>query len=222
MKSRPLKVAVLISGHGSNLKAMLDAIAEGRLQMEIVRVLSNRADAGGIAHARAAGVAVSISNHTAYPDRQAHDHAILRILERDQVQLVVLAGYMRVLGEAITQRFNGSMINLHPSLLPRHKGLDTYNRALRAGDSETGASIHFVTAGLDAGPLIAQVRMPILATDDATSLANRLGPLEHQLLLATLELFCQHQLSLASGQVFYRGHALEKPLQLQADGRIGD
>ena len=218
MKSARLKAAVLISGTGSNLKALIDAVKSGRLALNIVRVVSNRTDAGGIEHARAAGIPVSIISHQDYPDRQEHDGAVARVLGGDGTELVILAGYMRILGESFTARFEGRMINLHPSLLPLYKGLDTYTRALNAGDRETGASIHIVTAGLDSGPVISQVRIPIEPVDDAGSLRNRLGPLEHKLLVATVDQFCQRTVRFESGKIMYGNHALGQPLQMSHDG----
>jgi len=220
MSRRRLKTAVLISGRGSNLKAMIDAVASKRLDMRIVLVISSRADAPGIAFARGAGIPVTVISQKGYADREAHDAAINRTLEAAQAQLIVLAGYMRILTEVFTNRFEGRVINLHPSLLPLYRGLDTYNRALQAGDRETGASIHFVTAGLDAGPVIAQVRIPIEAGDDAGSLSDRLGPLEHKLVVAVLELFCRREIRLEAGTIMYAGQPLKRPLQLDGDGRF--
>jgi len=213
-----LKAAVLISGTGSNLKALIDATESGRIELDIVRVVSNRAEAGGIAYARAAGIPVSIIDHQDYDSRQMHDDAVVRVLAKDQAELVVLAGYMRVLGKDFTSRFNGRMINLHPSLLPLYKGLHTYDRALQAGDRETGASIHIVTHGLDAGPVISQVRIPIQAGDDAASLRKRLGPLEHKLLVATVDQFCRHKVRLEAGVVMHGNEVLKQPLQMNPDG----
>jgi len=212
-----LRAAVLISGTGSNLKALIDAVEAGKLKLNIVRVISNREDAAGIRHAATAQIPVSIISHKTFPDRETHDAAIVETLQQDQVELIVLAGYMRILSESFTLKFTGRMINLHPSLLPLHKGLDTYNRALQSGDRETGASIHFVTAGLDSGPVISQIRIPVLPTDDATSLSARLGPLEHSLLVATVELFCRRKVRLQQGVVFYGGHKIEQALQLKHD-----
>ena len=218
MKPTGLKAAVLISGTGSNLKALIDAVASGNLELDIVRVVSNRADAPGIKHAHSAGIPVSIISHNAYPDRVSHDRAITRVLKQDRAELIILAGYMRILSEEFTEEFSGRMINLHPSLLPLYKGLDTYNRALQAGDSETGASIHFVTAGLDAGPVIAQVRIPIEKTDDADSLAARLGPLEHKLLVATVAQFCRPGIRFENGRLMHGDTPLGEPLRLKKDG----
>lgn len=214
MKHQPLKAAVLISGTGSNLKALIDAVTLRGLQLDIVRVVSNRADAPGINHATAAAIPVSVISHTDYPNRQAHDEAVASVLRENQVQLIILAGYMRILSEGFTQRYSGRMINLHPALLPLYKGLDTYNRVLLSGDSETGASIHFVTAGLDSGPVISQVKIPVLPGDDESALKARLGPLEHKLLTATVGLFCNREISYREDAVEYRGKPLEQPLLL--------
>lgn len=220
MKQNNLKAAVLISGTGSNLKALIDAIVDGALELDIVHVVSNRALAPGINHARAADIPVSVISHTDFPDRQAHDAAVAQVLQRSGVELIILAGYMRILSEEFTHQYNGRMINLHPSLLPLFKGLDTYNRALQSGQKETGASIHFVTAGLDSGPVISQVKIPIQPDDDASSLSARLGPLEHKLLIATVELFCQRKVNYEQGTVFHQGHIIEQPLQLNHDGNF--
>jgi phosphoribosylglycinamide formyltransferase-1 len=217
MNNDALRAAVLISGTGSNLKTLIDAVARGDLDLNIARVVSNRGAAPGIGHAENAGIPVSIISHTDYPDREAHDAAVIDVLQRDHVELVVLAGYMRILSEDFTNKYLGRMINLHPSLLPMYKGLDTYNRVLKAGDSETGASIHFVTAGLDAGPVISQVRIPVLADDNAASLSARLGPMEHRLVTATVGLFCKRLVSYKNDSVYYCGEALAQPLRLTPD-----
>jgi len=218
MRQTDLKAAVLISGTGSNLKALITAVEEQGLALNIKRVVSNRAQAPGIDHARAAGIPVSVISHKDFPDRQAHDAAVMEALQADEVELIVLAGYMRILGEEFTSRYEGRMINLHPALLPLYKGLDTYNRVLEAGDAETGASIHFVTAGLDSGPVISQVRIPVLPGDDADSLAARLHPEEHRLVVATVELFCQRKVHYEQGRVYHLAHAIEEPLLLKPDG----
>jgi phosphoribosylglycinamide formyltransferase-1 len=218
MSVQRLKAGVLISGTGSNLKALLDAIAGGSLELDITRVVSNRPEAPGIQHALASGVPVSVLSHKDFPDRESHDTAIIEALDADGVELVILAGYMRILSKDFTDHYANRMINLHPSLLPRHKGLDTYNRALEAGDMETGASIHFVTHGLDSGPVIAQQKIPIGPGDDADSLKATLGPLEHKLLVATVRLFCQRDIECKQGKVYYRGQAIKAPLLLQPSG----
>lgn len=218
MKQDKLRVAVLLSGTGSNLKALIDARDSGALRLDIVRVISNRKEAPGLEHASSAAIPVSVIRHTDFPDRQAHDAAISEVLEWDRAELILLAGYMRILGEDFAGSYCGRMINLHPSLLPLYKGLDTYNRVLDSGDTETGASIHFVTAGLDSGPVISQIRIPVLPDADAASLSARLGPLEHKLVVATVGLFCKREIHYEQGMVLHRGHVIEQPLQLQNNG----
>lgn len=220
MKQGSLKAAVLISGTGSNLKALIDAIGATRLDLNIVQVVSNRAEAAGIAHATTAAIPVNVISHADFPDRQSHDAAVAKVLEQSGAELIILAGYMRILSEDFTRQFSGRMINLHPSLLPLYKGLDTYNRVLESGDSETGASIHFVTAGLDSGPVIAQVKLPVLPGDDADSLKARLGPLEHKLLIATVDLFCKREITYRQDAVLFLGEIIKQPLQLKPDGRF--
>jgi phosphoribosylglycinamide formyltransferase-1 len=218
MKQHKLRVAVLISGTGSNLKALIDARNSGVLKLDLVRVISNRKDAPGLNHAKSAAVPFSVISHADFPNRQEHDAAIAEVLRKDRAELIILAGYMRILGEDFASRYCGKMINLHPSLLPLSRGLDTYNRVLQSGDTETGASIHFVNAGLDAGPVIAQIRIPVLPDDDAASLSARLGPLEHKLVVATVELFCERKVHYDQGAVLHCGHVIEQPLQLKHDG----
>lgn len=217
MKQNKLRVAVLISGTGSNLKALIDARRSGGLSLDIVRVISSRKEAPGLEHAKSTAIPISVISHTDFPDREAHDAAIVEVLERDRAELILLAGYMRILGEDFADSYCGRMINLHPSLLPLYKGLDTYNRVLDSGDTETGASIHFVTAGLDSGPVISQVRIAVLPGDDAASLSARLGPLEHKLVVATVGLFCKREIHYEQGTVLHRGRVIEQPLQLLHD-----
>lgn len=213
-----MKAAVLISGGGTNLKALIDAIDSGELDMQLVAVISNRENAPGINYATAAALPVSIISESAFDERDDHDAAVADVLRQAQPQLIVLAGYMRILGDKFTHQFHGRLINLHPSLLPAHKGLDTYNRVLQAGDHEFGASIHFVNAGLDAGPIITQVRLPVLPADDEPALKARLAPWEHKLLVATAALFCKHEVGLKNHRVMYQNHFLARALQLHDDG----
>ena len=214
MNDGPLAVAVLISGTGSNLKAVVDARASGLLNIDIRLVISNNPDAPGLDHARRAGIPFVIIQPG---DRESQDLEIRQHLRDCDTELVILAGYMRIIGEKLVDAFEGRMINLHPALLPLYPGLDTYQRALDAGDSEHGSSIHFVTAELDAGPVISQVRIPVFEDDDAASLAARLGPNEHRLLLATVELFAARRVIMASGGVLLDGNVLDQPLTLNED-----
>jgi phosphoribosylglycinamide formyltransferase-1 len=211
MSHRPLRVAVLISGTGSNLKTLIDAARSGRLNIEISQVISSRSEAPGLRHARDAGIETAM---IAASDRSGQDRAVTRCLDGKDVELVVLAGYMSILGARLVDRYAGRMINLHPSLLPLYPGLDTYRRALAAGDREHGASIHFVTAELDSGPVISQVRIPVLPGDTTRELAARLGPREHELLRATVELFTERRVELHADAVVLDGQRLTQPLLL--------
>lgn len=218
--SGALRTTVLISGSGSNLQALIDARGAGILPVDIIHVISNVAGARGLQRAREAGIDASVLEHGAFADREAFDRALALLIAAGDPQLVVLAGFMRIIGPAVLESFRGRMINLHPSLLPLYRGTDTYRRALEAGDRQHGASIHFVTEELDGGPVIAQVVIPVQAGDDAASLAARLGPMEHRLIVATVELFARHRVKCSDGYVFVDDKKLESPLRLQSDDRL--
>ena len=181
-----MRVAVLLSGAGSTLRAIVDA----KLNLEIVAVLSDRADAAGLAFAQASGLSALCIQRRNYTNKAAFEAALVEALEAVKPDLIVLAGFMRVLSADVVARFAGRMINLHPSLLPKYPGLDTHARALSAGDAEHGASVHWVTAELDGGPVIAQTHMPILSGDTAETLSARLKPLEHALVISVLREIC--------------------------------
>jgi phosphoribosylglycinamide formyltransferase-1 len=220
MNTRPLSVAVLISGTGSNLKALIDAMQSGRLRISIDHVISNKAEARGLEHARAAGIPCSVFHMHSTGTGEPLDRAIAACLERVEPDLIVLAGYMRILGPDLVRQFAGRMINLHPSLLPKYPGLDTYRRCLESGDREHGSSMHFVTEGLDDGPLITQVHIPVQTDDTAATLAARLGPVEHRLIVATVELFTGNTVEMAGSKVLLNGSELQRPLILQSDDRL--
>ena len=215
-----MKVCVLISGSGSNLQALIDARDEKRIDIDIVSVISNRADARGLERANKAGIPTSILDHRGFADRNEFDRALALLIGSGNPQLVILAGFMRIIGPGVLDPFNGRIINLHPSLLPQYRGTDTYQRALDAGDREHGASIHFVTGELDGGPVISQVRIPILAGDDKHKLAARLAPMEHRLLVSTIEFFTQHRVESGNAEVFVDESRLSRPLLLQADDNL--
>lgn len=214
---RSLRLAVLISGTGSNLKALIDARTAGRLDIDIALVISNRATAPGLRHARDAGIPVAVIDR-ASAGAMGEDRALVERLNAVAPDLVLLSGYMRIVGQPLIESFGSRMINQHPSLLPKYKGLDTYRRVLEAGDPEHGASVHFVTGDLDGGPLIAQLRVPVRAGDTPDQLAARLGPLEHRLLIAVVELFADRRVELRDGRVWLDDQALRAPLQWQGDG----
>lgn len=212
------RIAVLASGRGSNLQAIVDAIAAGRLQAEIVGVFSDRPAAAAlerVATDRRWGHAPK-----EFSNRAAYEQALGDALAASTPDWIVCAGYMRILGADFVQRFNGRLVNIHPSLLPLHKGLHTHARALEAGDSEHGASVHLVVPELDAGAVLAQARVPVLAGDDAQTLAERVLAVEHPLLIATLELLCAGRLAEREGQPMFDGHPLFSPLALDSAGNL--
>lgn len=174
-------LGVLISGRGSNLQAIIDAIADGRLDATIAIVISNTADAAGLARARAAGIETAVLPHTKWPAREAYDRALVEILQQHHVALVCLAGFMRLLGPTFVAAFPNRVLNIHPSLLPAFPGLDAQRQAVDHGAKVSGATVHLVTADLDAGPIILQTAVPVLPTDTAETLAARILVEEHKL-----------------------------------------
>ncbi len=177
------RVAVLISGSGSNLQALLDwqHRRSEACQYEIIGVLSNRVDAYGLTRAEKAGVATCVIDHRAFPDREAFDARLVETLDAWRPDIVVLAGFMRILTPVFTDHFLGRAINIHPSLLPKYRGLNTHQRALAAGDTEHGLSIHYVTSELDGGPIIAQQAVPIETDDTPETLQQKVHAQEHRL-----------------------------------------
>lgn len=215
-----LRCLVLLSGRGSNLATMIAARDSARLPLDICAVISNRSAAPGLEIARTADIPAIFVDPNSYPERKNYDQELARIIREWQPELIVLAGFMRILGTELVNTYPGRMINLHPSLLPKYPGLDTYNRALSAGDSHYGASIHFVTPELDAGALIGQAVLTIEPDDTAERMAARLQPVEHQLLIASLALFSRHTVQLIDDMLHIDGELYEKPLPLAADGRL--
>jgi phosphoribosylglycinamide formyltransferase 1 len=175
------RLGVLISGRGSNLQAIIDAIAAGRLRATIAVVISNVADAPGLARARAAAIETVVMPHRNWPSRDAYDHALANTLRDRRVDLVCLAGFMRLLGPTFIAQFPNRVLNIHPSLLPAFPGVDAQRQALDYGVTVTGATVHIVTAELDAGPIIMQATVPVLPTDTVDSLAARILVEEHRL-----------------------------------------
>ena len=174
------RVAILISGRGSNMRALVEAAKAPDYPAEIVGVLSNKADAEGLAYARAEGIPTAVRSLRDYPDKDAADAAIERVLQGWSADLVCLAGFMRILSPGFVNRWNGRILNIHPSLLPLHKGLHTHEQALAEGVAEHGCTVHFVTPGMDEGPAILQARVPVLPGDSAESLAARVLVEEHR------------------------------------------
>jgi phosphoribosylglycinamide formyltransferase-1 len=218
LASAPAKVAVLASGRGSNLAALLDARARGELPVEFVLVGSDKATAGALRLAEAAGIATLALDPRSYADRRAFDLDLFERITDSGAEWLVLAGFMRILDGEALRPWAGRIINIHPSLLPKYRGLHTHRRALEAGDAEHGASVHFVTAELDGGPVIAPARLPIVADDDEQSLAQRLLPLEHRLLPAVLADLTHGRLQWDGQAPRFDGQPLAAPLRLGDDG----
>ena len=206
------RIAVLASGRGSNLQAILDAIAEGRLAAEIAGVFSDKP--GAHALERVPERLRWSADARSFPFREAFDAALADAVDAVQPDWIVCAGYMRILGADFVRRFRGRLLNIHPSLLPKYRGLHTHRRALEAGETEHGASVHFVVPELDAGAVIAQVRIPVLPDDSPETLAERLLPREHRLLIDVLALCLSGRVAEQGEGVLLDGHPLFTPLQL--------
>lgn len=210
------RIAVLASGRGSNLQAVLDAIADGRLAAEVVGVCSDKPGAAALQRVPAA--LRWSEDPRAHASREAFDAALGDAVAACKPDWVLCAGYLRILGADFVERFRGRLLNIHPSLLPRHRGLRTHARAIEAGDREHGASVHFVIPELDAGAVIAQAVVPIAAGDDPETLAARVLSVEHPLLLATLELAVAGRIAEQGATVTLDGHPLFTPLRLDSAG----
>ncbi|WP_167386727.1 phosphoribosylglycinamide formyltransferase [Aeromonas cavernicola] len=201
------RILVLISGSGSNLQAILDHFS-GKIAAEVVGVISNKADAYGLVRAREAGVATSILAQQQFASREEYDAALLALMREYQPDLVVLAGFMRILSGDLVRHFAGRMINIHPSLLPKYQGLHTHQRAIDAGDEEHGASVHFVTEELDGGPVILQACVPIFAGDTAEEVAARVQVQEHSIYPLVVQWFCDGRLQMQQASVLLDGKPL--------------
>jgi len=175
------KTAVLISGRGSNMLALIDAAKAADYPADIQLVISNRPEAAGLQAAEEQDVKAICIDHTTFPSRKAFEVELDRVLKQHDIEFVVCAGFMRILGKTIVRKWSGRMINIHPSLLPKYKGLDTHQRALDAGDAEHGCTVHWVSEGVDDGEIIAQARLSVNTGDTADSLARRVQRLEHSL-----------------------------------------
>ena len=212
--TRP-RLAVLISGQGRNLQAILDACASGRIAAQAACVISNRPDAAGLERARRAGVPAIAVPHADYADRAQFDAALAAALERHRPDIIALAGFMRVLGDPFIARFRGRMLNIHPSLLPKYRGLHTHRRVLEAGDTEHGASVHFVTEQLDGGPVAIQGRFSVGPQDDEQRLAERvMSEIELRIYPQALAWTARGDLRLDGAGLRFRGRPLEQPLTL--------
>ncbi|MFO7592770.1 MAG: phosphoribosylglycinamide formyltransferase [Pseudomonadota bacterium] len=190
MTDKRLPIVVLISGSGSNLQSIIDA-SQRDLPVDIRAVISNRADAYGLTRAREAGIATAVLDHKEYPDRESYDEALQELIDSYRPKLVVLAGFMRILSDDFVRHYEGRMMNIHPSLLPKYRGLHTHARAIEAGDAEAGCTVHFVTPELDSGPTIIQARVPVLEGDTPESLAARVLEQEHRIYPEAIRRFAE-------------------------------
>ena len=213
----PLPVVILISGRGSNLQAIIEAVARGTLPLDIRAVISNRPQATGLQWATQAGIPTTVIDHTQYEDRHTFDQALQACIDHYQPGLVILAGFMRILSVDFVAHYHGRMLNIHPSLLPDFPGLSTHQRALDAGCEVHGASVHFVTADVDGGPVVLQARVPVHPRDTADSLAKRVLEQEHRLYPLAIRWFAERRLTLGeNGQALLDGAMLTEPRQLSA------
>lgn len=214
------RLAILASGAGTNLQALIDAITSGELAAEIVGVFSDKPACAALQRARDAGIPATALSPKTFASRAAFDAALFAAVDAMRPDLIVCAGYMRLIAAAEVESRPDRMINLHPSLLPAFKGLHTHQQALDAGVREHGASVHMVTADLDGGPVIAQARVPVLPGDSAETLAARVREQEHPLLVEAVRLLAEGRMQLRGGRVYLNGEASAAPLQLGANRRL--
>jgi len=203
------RIVVMISGSGSNLQTIIDQIHRSEDAAQIVCVISNKPDAFGLQRAKEAGIPhVCVDSQSTSGDRAAYDKLLVTTIEEYQPDLIVLAGFMRILSDSFVNQYLGRLINIHPSLLPKYKGLNTHQRAIDNGDTEHGVSVHFVTPELDGGPVILQAKVPIFPEDDAEDIAQRVQVQEHQIYPLVVRWFIQDRLIMDDGRAFMDQHVL--------------
>ncbi|AZE56664.1 Phosphoribosylglycinamide formyltransferase [Pseudomonas synxantha] len=201
-------VVVLLSGTGSNLQALIDSTRIGDSPVRIAAVISNRSDAYGLQRARDAGIDTRSLDHKAFDGREAFDRALIELIDAFEPKLVVLAGFMRILSADFVRHYEGRLLNIHPSLLPKYKGMHTHQRALEAGDNEHGCSVHFVTEELDGGPLVVQAVVPVESGDSAQTLAQRVHTQEHRIYPLAVRWFAEGRLILGDQGALLDGQLL--------------
>ena len=202
------KIVILISGSGSNLQSFIDACSAGVVDGKIMAVISNRPGVKGLDRASAADIPNIVIDHRAFQSREEFDQHLAEVITSFTPDLVVLAGFMRILTDGFVNQFIGKLINIHPSLLPSYPGLNTHQRAIEAGDSTAGATVHFVTPELDGGPAILQAAVPILPKDTAVDLAARVLIVEHEIYPVVAQWYCQGRVVMDQGKVFHDGIAV--------------
>lgn len=209
---RKIRVVVLISGNGSNLQALIDRQIAGTLPVSICAVISNRPNAYGLTRASTAGIATEVVNHQSYADRDSFDNRLIETIDSYKPDLIVLAGFMRILTPEFVRHYHGKLMNIHPSLLPDYRGLNTHQRAIAAGEKHHGATVHFVTVELDGGPLIVQARLPIDETEVAASLARKVQDIEHQIYPLAIKWYAEGRLKMQGDKAFLDGKPLDAPI----------
>lgn len=195
------RIVILISGRGSNMRSIVEACRAEQWPAQVMAVIANRPDAGGLRYARDRGIATQVIDHQAHPSREAFDAALMQAIDAHRPDVLVLAGFMRILGAAFVHHYEGRLLNIHPSLLPAFTGLHTHRRAIEAGCKVAGATVHFVTAELDHGPIVAQAVVPVLAEDTAESLSDRVLLREHEMYPRAVCWFVEGRLALHNGLV---------------------
>jgi phosphoribosylglycinamide formyltransferase-1 len=217
-EAKKARVVVLISGSGSNLQALIDGEQAGDLPIELTAVISNRPDVLGLERAAKAKIPAEVLDHKAFANRESFDQALMAKIDSYQPDLIVLAGFMRILTPEFTQHYLGRMFNIHPSLLPKYQGLHTHQRAIDAGEQHHGVTVHFVTAELDGGPAIVQASVPVLASDDASSLAKRVQRQEHVIYPLAVKWFAQGDLRMIDGKSVLKDEPLPPSgFQIESD-----
>ena len=206
------KTAILISGSGTNLQAFIEAVANGGLDLDLVVVFSNNANAFGLERAELAGIPTACVQHQDFPDRGAFDHAVIAELDRFEPDLLILAGFMRILSPAFVSHYAGKILNIHPALLPLYPGLNTHQRVLAAGDKWHGSTVHFVTEELDGGPSILQGRLAVVPGESADDLQTRVQAVEHQIYPHAAGLVASGKVTLKNGRCWVDGKYADEPL----------
>lgn len=207
------KTAILISGSGTNLQAFIDAVNDGRLNLDLTVVFSNNADAFGLQRATQAGIPIACVRHTDFPDRESFDAAVIADLDRFAPDLLLLAGFMRILSPVFVARYAGKILNIHPALLPLYPGLNTHQRVIDAGDDYHGSTVHFVTEKLDGGPRILQGRLAVRRGESADELAARVQAVEHQIYPQAADWVGSGRVELRNGQIWMDSKLVDEPVR---------
>ena len=215
MHDSPFKICVLVSGNGSNLQSIIDHIEQGRIKVQIACVISDQPAAYAIQRARQHDIQHAVLSPDQGETRENYDHRLSATIDRYQPDLIVLAGFMRILSTAFVNRYKGRMINIHPALLPKFKGLNTHQRAIDANETMHGASVHYVTPELDDGPIIMQIKVPVLPGDTKDSLAKRVLVQEHKLYPTAIGLIASGRIAMNNDRVMLDSTPIERPLQLE-------